>query len=266
MAAANSRAAHQVLDAQPRVLDDPYAVPMIGSAGLQKILNEPNRFRTPEALAFRAHVLLRSRFAEDRLESAVLSGVKQYVNLGAGFDTFALRQPAWAGKLKILEVDQPATQAMKRAHLSEANLEMPENVAFGSMDFERESVRKDILRHHVSTDEPIFFSWLGVTMYLDEQEIVAVLRSIAEFPKGSEIVLTFVRPGDSLSYGARRAAESGEPWRSAFTPDSIEAQLRAAGFSKIEHLSHEEAQARYFSQRPADLRAPRLTNMLSAML
>ena len=160
------RAAHQLLDAQPRILNDPVALSLLGPGALQLFQNTANYYRTPESLALRAHVVLRSRFAEDRLAAAVLCGVTQYVILGAGFDTFALRQPSWAQALKIFEVDHSGTQAMKRSHLASAGLAMPENAVFANIDFEHEPLHDGLLRYHISMDEPTFFSWLGVTMYL----------------------------------------------------------------------------------------------------
>ena len=74
------------------------------------------------ARALRTHVVLRSRFTEDRLAQAIVRGITQYVILGAGFDTFAYRQPLWAKTLKIFEVDQPATQAQKRLRLEQAGM------------------------------------------------------------------------------------------------------------------------------------------------
>jgi methyltransferase (TIGR00027 family) len=261
------RAAHQLLDAQPRILDDPVALPLLGPAALQRINDSMDQYRTPEMLALRAHVVLRARFAEDRLAAAVLRGIKQYIILGAGFDTFALRQPPWARALKILEVDHPGTQAMKRSCLAAADLAMPENAGFASIDLEQESLHDGLLKHHVLVDEPTFFSWLGVTMYLKEDAIDAVLRSVATFPAGSEIVLTFASPpDDSPSSLARRAASLGEPWLSYFEPEMLEARLRSAGFPKVEFLSPAEVEARYFRQRPADLPVPKRTNILSALL
>jgi methyltransferase (TIGR00027 family) len=234
---------------------------------LQRINDTADQYQTSERLALRAHVVLRSRFAEDRLAAAVHRGVTQYVILGAGFDTFALRQPDWAQALKILEVDHPGTQAMKRSHLAVAGLAMPENADFATIDFEHESLRDGLLRYHASLDEPTFFSWLGVTMYLKEDAIDAVLRSVAAFPEGSEIVFTFVMPpGDSPSPLARRTASLSEPWVSYFEPDALETKLHGAGFSKVEFLSSAEAEAKYFRQRPADLPIPRRTNILSAVL
>jgi methyltransferase (TIGR00027 family) len=260
------RAAHQLFETQPRILDDPVALSLLGPTALQRIKDTADHYQTPERLALRAHVVLRSRFAEDRLAAAVLRGITQYVILGAGFDTFALRQPPWARALKILEIDHPGTQAMKRSHLAAAGLSMPENTDFANIDFERESLRDGLLRYHVSMDEPTFFSWLGVTMYLREAAIDAVLHSVAQFPTGSEIVLTFAPPGDSPSPLAERAASLGEPWVSYFEPDALEAKLRGAGFSEVEFLSPAEAEARYFRQRPADLPIPRRTNILCAVL
>lgn len=260
------RAVHQLFDAPPRILDDPVAVLLLGPAALQRIHNAPESYQTPERRALRAHVVLRSRFAEDRLAAAVLRGVTQYVVLGAGFDTFALRQPPWAQALKILEVDHRETQDMKRARLAAAGLTMPANGDFADVDFERELLRDGLLRCHFSLDQPTFFSWLGVTMYLKEDAIDAVLRSAAAFPAGSEIVLTFaLPPGDSPSPFDQRAASLGEPWVSYFEPDVLEAKLRDAGFSRVEFLSPAEAEERYFRQRPADLPVPQHTNIVCAL-
>ncbi|MEN6475655.1 MAG: class I SAM-dependent methyltransferase [Syntrophaceae bacterium] len=261
------RAAHQLFETQPRILDDPFALSLLGPSALQRIKDTADQYQTSERLALRAHVVLRSRFAEDRLAAAVLRGITQYVILGAGFDTFALRQPPWAQTLKIFEVDHPGTQAMKRSHLAEAGLAMPQNAAFANIDFEHESLLDGLLRYHVSMDEPTFFSWLGVTMYLKEDAIDAVLRSVAKFPAGSEIVLTFVQPpGDSPSPLAQRTASLGEPWVSYFEPDALEIKLRGIGFSKLEFLSPAEAEERYFRQRPRELPGPKQTNILCAVL
>ena len=261
------RAAHQLFETQPRILDDPVALPLLGPDASRRIKHTADDYRTPERLALRAHVVLRSRFAEDRLAAAVLRGITQYVILGAGFDTFALRQPPWAQALKILEVDHPGTQAMKRSHLAAAGLAMPQNADFANIDFEHESLLDGLLRYHASTDEPTFFSWLGVTMYLKEDAIDAVLRSVVAFPAGSEIVLTFARPpGDSPSLLAQRTASYGEPWLSYFEPDVLEAKLRGIGFPKVEFLSPAEAKERYFRQHPGELPIPKQTNILCAML
>jgi methyltransferase (TIGR00027 family) len=261
------RAAHQLWDAPPRILEDPLAVVLLGPAALQRLNETADSYQTPERRALRAHVVLRSRFAEDRLAAAVLRGLTQYVILGAGFDTFALRQPAWAQALKILEVDHAGTQDMKRSRLAAAGLAMPENAHFANIDLEHKALRDGLLRYHVALDEPTFFSWLGVTMYLREAAIDAVLRSVAAFPAGSEMVLTFAPPpGDSPSPSDRHAASLGEPWVSYFEPEALAAKLHGAGFSKVGFLSPAEAEAHYFRERPKDFPIPKRTNVLYAVL
>jgi methyltransferase (TIGR00027 family) len=209
-------------------------------------------------------MVLRSRFAEDRLAAAIGRGVTQYVILGAGFDTFAVRQPAWARNLRILEVDHAGTQELKRSHLAGAGLTVPPNAGFATIDFERESLREGLLRHALSPTERTFFSWLGVTMYLPEDAIDAVLRSVAEFPAGSEIVLTFASASNMPQGVAGRAAQAGEPWLSYFEPEQIQEKLRDAGFSSVELLTPQDAKSRYFDA-PSSLPAPARTTIVAAV-
>ncbi|MGO9117910.1 MAG: class I SAM-dependent methyltransferase [Desulfomonilaceae bacterium] len=274
LATAYMRAVHQLFDGEPRILEDPIVVRLIGETALQRINDPVNRYRSSEIGALRAHVVLRSRFAEDRLAAAVLRSVTQYVILGAGLDTFAYRQPGWARALKIIEVDHVGTQTMKRSSLTAAGLAVPENVTFANVDFEHESLRDGLLRYEVSLDEPTFFSWLGVTVYLNEDAIDAVLRSVAAFRVGSEIVLTFRQPiesatgkeRDRLSRLAEHVASVGEPYVTYFEPDALEDKLRSIGFSKVEFLSSADAEERYFRQRPKDLPLPTRTGLVSAVV
>jgi methyltransferase (TIGR00027 family) len=268
------RGVHQLLDAKPLVLDDPAALTLLGKNACRQIKNSKIHHQTIEARALRTHVVLRSRFAEDRLAEAVNRGIKQYVILGAGFDTFAYRQPTWAETLKIFEVDQPATQAQKRLRLEHAGIKLPPNLSFAGIDFEHESLRDGLLRNGVSLEEPSFFSWLGVTMYLNENAIDTVLRTIALFPSESEIVFTFSQPPDSLSGQesdfhsslSKIVAGAGEPFVSYFTPATIDSKLRQAGFKTIAFLSNEEAEERYLSGRPTDLHIPRRSAIAYALL
>jgi len=193
------RGVHQLLDAKPLILDDPAAPTLLGEDTVRQIKNSRDHHQTLEARALRTRVVLRSRFTEDRLAEAVGRGITQYVILGAGFDTFAYRQPVWAKALKIFEVGQPATQAQKRLRLEQVGMALPPNLSFAGINFKHESLRDGPLRNGVSLTEPSFFSWLGVTMYLKEDAIDAVLRTIAQFPPESEIVFTFAQPPDSLS-------------------------------------------------------------------
>jgi methyltransferase (TIGR00027 family) len=266
------RAAHQILDAPPPILDDSVVLALIGATTVERIRNDPERANSPLARALRAHVVLRSRFAEDRLAIAAADGVTQYVVLGAGYDTFAYRQPAWARSLHVIEVDQPSTQELKRAQLSAAGIDVPANVRYAAVDFERESLRDGLLRTGISLDRPTFFSWLGVTMYLTRESVEAVLRAVASCPKRSEIVFTFSQPPRPEELDTARSptlaemsASVGEPWLTYFEPESLERTLRDIGFALVEFLTPAVAHDRYFAGRVDGLSPPKRTAIVSAV-
>ncbi|HET8649370.1 MAG TPA: SAM-dependent methyltransferase [Gemmatimonadales bacterium] len=262
------RAAHQLIDQPPLILEDPAAVALIGNAGTERLRSDAAQLQSPAMRALRSHVVLRSRFAEDRLEAAVARGIRQYVILGAGYDTFIVRQPAWARQLRIFEVDRPSTQSEKRARLSAVGLDAPGNVTFADVDFEKESLEEGLRRHGVDLQAPTFFSWLGVMVYLTEPAIDAVFRLVASCPEGSEIVFTFSPPRrqreDGIPGLAERAAELGEPWLSHFEPEQIERKLLGFGFREVLFLTPAEAEERYFSGRGDGLPPPRRINIAAA--
>ena len=266
------RAAHQLLDSAPRILNDPVVLRLLPERVIEALRADASPAQSDGARALRSHVVLRSRFAEDRLQLAMQRGVRQYLILGAGYDTFIARQPEWARALRIVEVDRPAIQAQKRERLAEIGVAVPENVRFVSIDFEAETLVEGLARQGVSLEEPTFFSWLGVTMYLTEPAIDAVLLTVASAPAGSEIVFTFAPLRDRAADGldmptlADRAASIGEPWISYFTTESLERKLDGLGFSRIEFLSPAQAEERYFASRADALPAPRRTTIVSAIV
>jgi len=123
------RAIHQLRDGTPRILDDPVAAALVGPDAMARALAAPDAFQSEAMLALRAHVVLRSRFAENCAAAAAARGVRQLVVLGAGFDSFAYRQPRWAAGLRIYEVDHPESQRLKRERLAAASIAIPANVA-----------------------------------------------------------------------------------------------------------------------------------------
>lgn len=265
------RAVHQLLDGTPKILDDAAIVTLLGPDGVERISAESARAQSAGARALRSHVVLRSRWAEDRLRAAVERGVRRYVVLGAGYDTFIVRQPAWARALRVVEVDRAAIQRAKRLRLAQVGLVPPANVTFLEVDFEHETLASALARADLGVETPTFFSWLGVTMYLSEGAIDAVLRTVASYAAGSEIAFTFAQPDERATPRdtptlAERAASVGEPWLSYFTPDQIERKLRASGFSSVDFLTPELAASAYFVGRRDGLPAPRRTSMVSGMV
>jgi methyltransferase (TIGR00027 family) len=215
--------------------------------------------------ALRSHVVMRSRYAEDRLAEAVDNGVQQYLMLGAGLDTFPYRQPHWARVLRIFEVNHSASQRSKRERLALVGIEAPSNVELIGLDFETTSLRDCLRKSSFDFRKPAFLSWLGVTMYLSTDAIDAVFRFVSSLPRSSEIVFTFASRVSLISEKiAASAAAHGEPWRTRFEPNDLAHKLQGLGFSTVSFLSTSEAETRYFRGRHDGLHAPRKVGIVTA--
>ena len=174
--AALLRAGHQLLEGGA-VFADPLAVPICGedASTISAFVREhPDRLRL--------FIVARSRFAEERLARAVDRGVRQVVVLGAGLDTFGLRNPYAGNGLHVFEVDRPATQQWKRECLEKANLRIPSWLSLVNVDFERESLPERLKTAGFNADRPAFFTWLGVVPYLSRDAVLATLCLIARIP------------------------------------------------------------------------------------
>jgi methyltransferase (TIGR00027 family) len=260
------RAVHQTMDGEPKVLDDPIAVLLLDDDGRQMLEAKPTRIHEPDIVAMRSRVVLRSRFAEERMAEAVRRGVCQCVILGAGFDTFAYRQPDWARRLRIYEVDHHASQTEKRRRLQKAGVPLPSNLEFVAIDFESVSLRDGLRASSLDFSQPTFFSCLGVLVYLTREAVDAIFALVAGFPVGSEIVFTFSTSDAVSSSLADKVKLLGEPWRTHFEPDALTRDLRALGFSKISFLTTDEAEQAYFLGRNDGLHAPRNASIAAAVV
>jgi methyltransferase (TIGR00027 family) len=255
------RAAHQLYDSRPLVLDDPIAVPILGphAAEVERTPGRnPAHKSRPYSIGLRAFLVARSRYAEDLLAQAVARGVTQYVLLGAGLDTFAHRSSF--PHLRIFEVDHPATQAWKRELLSTTSLPAPANLTYVPVDFECQSLPSQLAAAGHNSAAPSFFAWLGVVPYLTREAFRATVAFIAAQPLGSGIVFDYAQPRSALSPReqlgfdslAARVHLAGESFQLFFTPTQIAAEL--AAFYDLEDLGTPELNQRYFANRTDDLR------------
>src|SRR5262245_33773199 len=250
--AAHLRAAHQLLE-DGAIFRDPFAIPISGQsmAALREVGAE---FRL-----LRLFIAARSRFAEDSLALAVDRGVRQAVVLGAGLDTFGLRNPHAHRGLRVWEVDRPATQQWKRECLAKAKLAIPEWLTFAAVDFERQAWIGSLAAAGFDPREPAFFTWLGVVPYLSPDAVFATLSSIATIPE-AEVVFDYGEPPEAYrdEWRARYeamiagAVAAGEPWLSFFDPSELRSRLRQLGFFDVEDLSPREVAARYGIERHPD--------------
>jgi len=263
------RAAHTRLDPHP-LIDDPWgdrlvpdsvrdllrgvALSALEAGARAEAMKSPESIVDNYLLASAAYsnVIIRTRYTEDALKAAIAQGIRQYVMIGAGFDSFALRRPEFAADLEIFEIDHPATQALKIERIQHCGAVPPKHLHFIAADLARRSVAESLSGSPFRSDQPAFFSWLGVTMYLTKEANFATLRSIAACSKaGSGLAFTYIDArllkSDSPSYRqlAQTVASMGEPFLSGFDPTTLANDLRACGLVLSEDLDMHHAAARY---------------------
>jgi methyltransferase (TIGR00027 family) len=263
LTAAAARAAHLIVDDEPVIFADTLAQAMLGEQAEEFIAYHRAHGTHPVLAGARAQVTCRSRYAEDRLARAIERGIGQYVLLGAGLDSFAYRSPL-TGRVRVYEVDHPATQEYKRrvagaagsVRASDARVRASDGgagaaadgVTFVPVDFARDPLAEALGRAGFDAARPAFVSWLGVTMYLDTSAIEATVSVLGGFAAGSEIVVDYMLPA-GLRDAAGQAyadlvgqalAEQGEPWRSVFAPEAMAALLARHGFGPTRDIGQRD--------------------------
>jgi methyltransferase (TIGR00027 family) len=269
------RAAHLLLDEDPKILVDPFARALAGYASDDEMLQALASLQMIEFPCMRAVFTVRSRYAEDELARAINRGIDQYIILGAGLDSFAYRRPDLIASLDIFEVDHPASQAWKRTRVAELGIAPPTHLHHVSIDFERQTLGEGLAESIVDLGKPVFLSLLGVTQYLTPDAALRTLRDVAATTApGSELVFQFVVPPTTLARDeaalvtafAKRNGAAGEPWLSYFEPAEMERHLLRAGFDGVVHFGREEATERYLRGRGDGLCMPAYFHMIKASI
>ena len=254
--AAAYRAIHQKLEGGA-IFKDPFA---------SRILDQETAAALDEIAAndslrpWRLFIAARSRFSEDTMADCIACGVRQVVVLGAGLDTFSLRNPYADLGVRAFEVDYPATQMWKRDRIRAAGLAEPPSLIFASVNFEQESLPEGLTRAGFEPDEPAFFQWLGVVPYLTKDAVSSTLKFISEVPQAA-VVFDYAEPFQnypaerraSVMATAERAASRGEPWLSFFDPIELLQLLRGEGFNVIEDLGLPEIAERFYGVLRRDI-------------
>jgi methyltransferase (TIGR00027 family) len=195
----------------------------------------------------RAAVCVRTRYIDDAVLAALAAGLDQLVILGAGFDSRAYRLPG-IERTRVLEVDHPATQEMKRAVVGRA----PGHVSYVPADLAQASLPDVLAAAGFRCGARTLFLWEGVSNYLDEPAADATLRFVAR--AGTGLLFTYLDramlddPGrfegapQSLAYVRRL----GEPFRYGLDPGALPRHLGERGLELVEDLPLSVAALRYY--------------------
>ena len=255
------RAAH-ALHADSPVLDDRWAIWLLDPATRAQVRDPAYAARPMEWGEFDAAPLFALnvgclRYAEDQVERCVEGEIDQYVILGAGFDTFALRRGDLCDRLRVFEVDHPDVQALKRARIAEADATPDAMPTFVPVDFESTGLSEGLAATAFDPARRCVVSWMNTIPYLSESATEATLRELAGLMAPmSRIVLNYACDVP-LSEEQRvylqtlqgKVSQSGEPLRARWRPEAFEKLLAGFDFSVVEHATEQHLHARYFEGR-----------------
>ena len=269
--AAVTRAMHAIVDPDP-IFEDEYALTLTDcSAGdFPQVMKQ-----WPESVGqvLRLTIVQRARFAEDQVEQAVANGTTQYVDLGAGLNSFAWRRPDLMARLTLFEVDHPATQRWKLNRLRAIGLECPSTMRFAGVDFAAgDDLQARLIEVGFDPTRPTIWSWLGVIYYLSLEAVQATLAEVARLSAaGSELVASFVPPDrlmepasrTALAISRRTTAGLGEPLISSFEPSELQLVTRTCGWPQARAIDPASF-AQWFAGRSDSLRPVRFEWLLVA--
>lgn len=213
--------------------------------------------RRPQQLGFMATILLRARFGEEELARAIdTQGVRQYVILGAGWDTFAWRRPDLMDRLTVFELDHPATQQAKRDRLAREGFPAPDNLVFVPIDFTTQSLGARLQECGFDSALPTFVNWMGVTYYLPKAVVEGVFRELHTLCAGGVSVAFDYADAGLRAYVDSRSAsfqsrwrrrlmervlrQVGEPFRSLLDAKTLPAWCAALGYELQQNLSSKQ--------------------------
>lgn len=206
--------------------------------------------------------LCRAAYTEQTLKTAIRTGTKQYVMLGAGMDTFAFREKEFLAKYKVFEVDHPLTQKDKIERITRAGWTIPDNLTFAPVDFTKDDAAECLIAKGFDPSVKTFFSWLGVTYYLSWEAIDTMLAALSELcAEGS--LLVFDYPDENFFDASEKRVQNtimmakagGEPMQSAFSYGELEKMLEKHGFLIYELLTPNDIQREIIDKAGADMKA-----------
>lgn len=212
-------------------------------------------------------VLSRTHFTEKRLEKFSDDRRVQYVICGAGADTFSFRNENL--NIDIFEIDHPDTQRYKLERIRELEWNIPPNVHFVPVDFEKEKMTVKLLECGFEPNISTFFSILGVTYYLTLPIFTETLRQIAELSvNGSALAFDYPQKGifsQRITELADITELMGEKMHGGYEYGEMSRALYSLGFQIDEFFTPRKIQEQYFKGRKDNLRAFENVNLLSAV-
>lgn len=250
------RALHVQTDAKPHIFKDEIGFKLIAP---DEYWQERPDMKYTKRL--RASIVARSRFIEDIAKGQIENGVKQYVLLGAGLDSFAQRNTEISSQVDIYEIDQHDTLTWKKEKLIENGYKIPGNLHYVPVDFEILSWWDELLNKGFDINKKAVVSCTGVTLYLTKEAITDTLKKMTLLASGSTIAIAFYLPLEQLDeedkpmqeIAMKGAAASSTPFVSFFSVEETVKLAEKVGLKEIQTISTKDMTEKYFKNRTDDL-------------
>ncbi|KQO32833.1 methyltransferase [Flavobacterium sp. Leaf82] len=258
------RALESRLNKKDRLFSDPYAIHFLDTKlrfatrlskypAIRKYVENTIQKKVPGAFS---SGIARTKYIDELLQKAILSGVKQVIILGAGFDTRALRLD-FLKDVSVIEIDHPNTSNFKRRIYKNRLGKVPDNIDFLQIDFNKQDLDQLAAQHNIDFSKPTAVIWEGVTNYLTETAINKTFAFISKFAKNSHVIFTYVHQdilenpksflgGEKLLNDLN---ELEEQWTFGFIPDKLPDYLNQFDIKLIEDLGANEYRERYLPNR-----------------
>ena len=262
---AKQRLIETIAGADKRVINDPYADSFVIGSGFIKLMGHKLNAWISEKLApgFHEHLISRTKFIDELIEKSAVSGIEQYVILGAGYDSRAYRLEL-PPSMKIFEVDQPEVSDNKLAKLPE-ELPNSENVTYVNIDFSYQSLTEQLIGVGFDQKKSTIFTLEGVSQYITKEAVSSTIKELASLTKDTNSIffMSYVdelldkhpeacfgkgypNPEKKANLIKSLSAKVGEPWISFYTLEEIESLLLQNGYSIEENLTLEDLNSLYF--------------------
>jgi methyltransferase (TIGR00027 family) len=196
----------------------------------------------------------RTQYFDEVLLQEARAGLNQLVVLGAGFDSRSIRFSDALRTVRVFEVDMPEVLALRTERLFAGR---PAPAISVPIDFEHEDLGDVLRQRGYAASARTLFLWEGVTYYLPEDAVRAILLLVArQSGPGSSILFDYVTrafvDGDYSGYGTRRLADG---WRrlgnvNRFGVDDIAAFTRPMGLSVRSDIDASALDHRFLSSMP----------------
>ncbi len=213
----------------------------------------------------------RKRYIEDQLNIAAKLGLTQFVNIGAGMDTLAYRNPQ-AAKMAVWEIDVQSNIDEKRQRITQALGAVPDNVTLLAVDFDQESLKQATQGAGCDMDVPTFFAMEAVSQYLSADGIRSTFEFLAEAAPTSRLVMTYVRQDfldgtalAGLEFLYKRVVVKTPLWKWGSTEEQIRALLDRYGWELVEHHESDELSNRYIEPTGRSLRSAPIEPLVLAV-